>query len=193
MPGQGRLGDKASVDADAHGCPGCPHPGTGPAIQGSADVFVNSRPALRVDDVGVHMACCGPNMWKAQKGAPSVFINGKAGFRLNDASKHCGGVGKLIEGSSDVIVGDSTGGGSGGGGGSSSSGSSSSGSGPSSTSTAQSSTTAQSSAAQSSTASPSSPDGSDRSPQDAQATALTRAAEAGAPFVEECPCCGLPA
>lgn len=82
---------------------------------GSPTVNVNGRPALRVEDKGVHAACCGPNMWTAQKGAPSVFINGKAAFRLNDMSKHCGGVGQLVQGSSDVIVGDSGGGGGGGG------------------------------------------------------------------------------
>jgi len=113
----GRLGDKANVSADAHGCPGCPHPGVGPAILGSADVLVNSRPALRVDDTGIHTACCGPNTWTAQKGAATVFINNKAAFRMNDPSKHCGGMGSLVEGSSDVIVGDSGGGGGGGGGG----------------------------------------------------------------------------
>ncbi len=66
-------------------------------------MFVNSRPALRVDDIGIHAICCGPNMWQAQQGAPTVFINGKAAFRTNDPSKHCGGQGQLIEGSSDVI------------------------------------------------------------------------------------------
>lgn len=112
MPGQGRLGDKAQVQADAHGCPGCPHPGVGPAIAGSANVFVNNRPALRVDDVGIHAVCCGPNMWTAQQGSQTVFINGKAAYRMNDPSKHCGGQGKLIEGSDNVIVGDGSSGGS---------------------------------------------------------------------------------
>jgi outer membrane protein OmpA-like peptidoglycan-associated protein/uncharacterized Zn-binding protein involved in type VI secretion len=113
MPGQGRLGDKANISSDAHGCPGCPHPGTGPGIQGSPNVMVNGRPALRVDDVGMHAACCGPNMWTAQSGAAHVFINGKAAFRLDDPSRHCGGSGKLIEGSADVVVGDGGGGGAG--------------------------------------------------------------------------------
>lgn len=117
MARQGRLGDKANISADAHGCPGCPHPGTGPAIQGSANVFVNGRPALRVDDVGIHAVCCGSNMWQAQSGSSTVFINGKAAFRQNDPTRHCGGQGKLIEGSSDVLVGDSSGGGGSGGGG----------------------------------------------------------------------------
>jgi hypothetical protein len=51
-------------------------------------------------------------MWQAQQGSSTVFINGKAAYRKNDPSKHCGGDGKLIEGSDDVIVGDASGGGS---------------------------------------------------------------------------------
>lgn len=130
MAGAGRLGDKASIQSDAHGCPGCPHPGVGPAIIGSPTVSVNGRPALRVDDIGLHAACCGPNMWKAKAGASNVYINGKQAFRLNDATQHCGGTGKLIEGSADVIIGDAGGGGGGGGGsGGGSSGGSSGGSG----------------------------------------------------------------
>ena len=105
MAGQGRLGDKANISADAHGCPGCPHPGVGPAIAGSPNVFVNKRPALRQDDVGIHAVCCGGNMWKAQQGSGTVFINGKAAFRQNDPTQHCGGDGQLIEGSTDVLVG----------------------------------------------------------------------------------------
>lgn len=105
MPAQSRLGDKSQIQADAHGCPACPHPCIGPAIQGSPDVNVNSRPALRVDDIGVHAACCGPNMWTAQAGSGTVFINKKKAHRLNDADKHCGGMGKMVEGSADVITG----------------------------------------------------------------------------------------
>ena len=106
--GQGRLGDKASVVADSHGCPACPHPGVGPAIVGSTDVIVNSRPALRVGDKGMHAACCGTNSWTAKAGALSVFINGKAAFRKTDPTQHCGGIGRLIGGSSNVIVGNLT-------------------------------------------------------------------------------------
>jgi uncharacterized Zn-binding protein involved in type VI secretion len=105
MPKAGRLGDKAQVQSDAHGCPGCPHPGVGPAIAGSPDVNINGRPALRQDDVGIHAVCCGANMWSANAGSGTVFINGKAAHRQNDATKHCGGQGKLIEGSDDVVVG----------------------------------------------------------------------------------------
>jgi len=105
MPPQGRLGDKSFVPADAHGCVACPHPCTGPAIMGSPNVNVNSLPALRVGDPGIHAACCGPNTWKASAGSGTVFINNKAAHRLGDADQHCGGQGKLIEGSNNVIVG----------------------------------------------------------------------------------------
>jgi outer membrane protein OmpA-like peptidoglycan-associated protein/uncharacterized Zn-binding protein involved in type VI secretion len=117
VPGQGRLGDKASVPLDAHGCPACPHPAIGPAIQGSPDVNVNKRPALRVDDTGIHMACCGTNTWTATQGSLTVFINGKAAHRMGDQNRHCGGLGQLVEGSPNVIVGETGGGGGGSGGG----------------------------------------------------------------------------
>jgi uncharacterized Zn-binding protein involved in type VI secretion len=63
-------------------------------------------PALRKDDSGVHAACCGPNMWRATQGSATVFINGKPAHRLNDMTLHCEvGTGKLIQGSSNVIIG----------------------------------------------------------------------------------------
>lgn len=105
MSGAGRIGDKANVQADKHGCPACPHPGTGPAITGSPDVFINGRPALREGDPGVHAICCGTNTWTANAGSGSVNINGKKAHRKGDATKHCGGDGQLIEGSTDVLVG----------------------------------------------------------------------------------------
>lgn len=113
MPAQGRLGDKAKASSDAHGCPACPHPVTGPGISGSPNVFVNKRPALRQSDHGVHAACCTTNTWVAQAGSSTVFINGKAAHRVGDATSHCGGSGKLAEGSDNVTVGDSGGGGGG--------------------------------------------------------------------------------
>lgn len=106
MPGQGRLGDKANVPLDSHGCPACPHPAAGPAIQGSPDVNVNGRPALRVDDPGIHAACCGSNTWTATKGSTTVFVNGKAAHRMGDQNRHCGGMGQLVEGSPNVVVGE---------------------------------------------------------------------------------------
>jgi hypothetical protein len=93
-------------------------------------VNCNGRPALRVGDPGIHMACCGPNTWTAKLGSTTVFINGKCAYRMTDTSEHCGGLGQLIEGSPNVIVGGPMGtasGPSGGGGGSGSGGSGSGG------------------------------------------------------------------
>jgi uncharacterized Zn-binding protein involved in type VI secretion len=106
MPPQARLGDKSNVPADSHGCPACPHPAVGPAIQGSPDVKVNGRPAVRVGDKGMHAACCGTNMWTAAKGSGTVMINNKPAHRQGDQDTHCGGSGQMIEGSPNVITGD---------------------------------------------------------------------------------------
>lgn len=104
---QGRLGDKSMVPADAHGCPACPHPAIGPAITGALTVLVNDLPALRVTDTGMHAACCGPNTWVAVKGSPTVLIEYRQAHRLGDDDQHCGGMGTLIMGSPNVLVGDS--------------------------------------------------------------------------------------
>jgi uncharacterized Zn-binding protein involved in type VI secretion len=100
------LGDKAQIPADAHGCPACPHPCIGPAITGSPNVYVNSRPALRVQpDAGIHAACCDGNCWQTKAGSGTVFINSKKAVRQGDATKHCGGTGKMVEGSGNVFTG----------------------------------------------------------------------------------------
>ena len=105
MPPACRLGDNAFCPADAHGCPACAHSVIGPAITGSEDTLINSKKALRVTDQGVHSACCGPNQWMAVEGSPTVLINALMAHRLGDQTQHCGGMGKLVEGSSDVLIG----------------------------------------------------------------------------------------
>ena len=104
MPPMCRLGDKAK-GIDAHGCPACPHNVVGPAVVGSPDVLVNSLPALRLGDQGLHAACCGPNMWQPIAGSGTVMVNGIPAVRLGDATAGCGGTGSMIEGSPDVMVG----------------------------------------------------------------------------------------
>lgn len=37
---------------------------------------------LRVDDPGIHAACCGTNTWVATQGSLTVFINGKGVHRM---------------------------------------------------------------------------------------------------------------
>ncbi len=110
MPAAGRIGDLSQCSADAHGCPLCPHAAMGPAIIGSPTVLVNSLPALRQGDMGVHAACCGPNTWTAQEGSASVLVNGKPAHRVGDMDQHCGGVGKLMLGSPTVNIGGPSGG-----------------------------------------------------------------------------------
>jgi uncharacterized Zn-binding protein involved in type VI secretion len=106
MPAAARLGDKAQVQADAHGCPACPHPGIGPIVVGSTDVFTNGKPQGRQDDLGIHAACCGPNNYQIAKGSPTVYVNGKPAARMQDKTKHCGGSGQIIDGSPDVLFDD---------------------------------------------------------------------------------------
>ncbi len=109
MPGAGRLADKAQCPSDGHGCKSCNHACIGPAITGSTTVLVNGRPALIVTSEGIHSSCCGPNKWVANQGSATVMINNQPVHRMGDMTQHCGGVGKLIEGSTNVIVGGAPG------------------------------------------------------------------------------------
>ncbi len=102
----GRVGDRAQSQPHAHGCPACPHVGVGPAVTGSPNVFVNDRPALRVNDTGIAAACCGSNLWRAAEGTSLVLINGRQAHRKGDRTEHCGyAPGQLLEGSTDVLFG----------------------------------------------------------------------------------------
>lgn len=107
MPSAGRLGDLSFVPHDQHHCPACPHVCVGPAVQGSGNVRINGRPALRVGDHGIHAACCGTNLWSASVGSKTVFINGKNAHRVTDIDAHCGALayGFLITGSTNVHIG----------------------------------------------------------------------------------------
>src|SRR5687768_9352778 len=99
MAKAGRKQDRSRAPADKHGGPCCAHDVVGPAVTGSEDVLWNDRLALRVGDEGTHEKCCGPNRWKAVAGAPAVLVNDRAAHRLDDDTEHCGGPGKLVEGS----------------------------------------------------------------------------------------------
>lgn len=101
----GRIGDRARNPRDRHACSACAHDVVGPAVAGSPDVIINDRAALRVGDPGVHSRCCDANTWKALGHAPTVIFNNRFVHRLDDETEHCGGIGRLIEGSDDVIIG----------------------------------------------------------------------------------------
>jgi uncharacterized Zn-binding protein involved in type VI secretion len=105
----GRVGDQAYAPRDAHSCSLCSHAVFGPAAEGSPNVLINGRRALRIGDLGKHSTCCGPNRWRASKGASHVKINDRLAHRQHDATHHCGGMGELVHGSADVLIGDHTG------------------------------------------------------------------------------------
>ena len=86
----GRLGDQSRCAS-----------GSGPAISASANVLINNRGALRLDDAGTHDGC---SSWQARTGAPRVLINGRLAHRLLDVSSHSGQAAKLVTGSATVLV-----------------------------------------------------------------------------------------
>lgn len=96
MPKAARLGDIGS----AHGCfiPS-------PAIQGSPDVSINGKKAVRKGDAYLPHFCgnCPPHPRFLSKGSKTVSINGKAAGRVGD-SIGCGG--KAQTGSGNVFIGD---------------------------------------------------------------------------------------
>lgn len=97
-----RLTDIAFIAGDGHCCPACVHACSGPVIGASGNVNVNSLPAARKDDPGIHAACCGPNTYVIAQGSSNVFINGKPAARFGDKTTHCGGSGKLVTASPNV-------------------------------------------------------------------------------------------
>jgi uncharacterized Zn-binding protein involved in type VI secretion len=106
MPGVCTLGDLAKVENHPHGGPCCPHVCVGPAISASANVNVNGKPALRQGDLGIHSACCGPNMWKVIQASGAVFINGSPMVRQGDKTLHCNITkGQMITASANVVDG----------------------------------------------------------------------------------------
>ena len=94
--GYAHVNSTARCDADAHGCPACPHPVVGEIITGSPLVFVNGLPAARVGDSGIHRACCGPNTFTVASGNPEVVIDGRPAARIGDTTRHCGGTGSIV-------------------------------------------------------------------------------------------------
>ncbi len=107
MPPAARQGDISLNPADAHGCISCAHTVSGPAITGSGNVIVAGAPQLRATaaDQGVHAACCGPNVWATLQGSGTVYVNDIPAVRLGDMTTHCGGIGSLITGATNVIIG----------------------------------------------------------------------------------------
>ncbi|MCB5205522.1 PAAR domain-containing protein [Neorhizobium sp. T786] len=96
MPASTRKDDIGS----GHGC----HFPPTVAVEGSPDVIINGKPAVRVGDAyAAHgcPSCPAPAHGRAlSQGSPTVFINGRAAGRIGD-SIDCGGA--AASGSGDVF------------------------------------------------------------------------------------------
>lgn len=94
-----RLGDIGS----GHDC----HFPPSVAIEGSSNIFINDRPAVRKGDAYEPHGCEGclkpPHPRRLAKGAPSVRFNDRPAGRLNEPID-CGG--EAIEGSPNVFIGE---------------------------------------------------------------------------------------
>ena len=111
MPGIARKTDTVKCEACNHKkqCCAAGHVVTGPITSTSPNVFANGLAVARIDDAGMSFPCCGQNKFVITAGSNNVFVNGKKCARKDDSTKHCngpgdGGNGKIIKGSTDVIV-----------------------------------------------------------------------------------------
>jgi len=93
-----RFGDIGS----GHGC----HFPPSNAVEGSENVIINGRPAVRLGDAfAVHVCPVdgGPHPRVLASGSHSVLFNGRPAGRLGD-SIDCGGV--VLTGSGNVLIGE---------------------------------------------------------------------------------------
>lgn len=94
MPAATREGDWST----GHDC----HPPV-QAAKGSPNVFINGKPAMRVDDAWEPHSCGGsPHTPLSSEGSSTVFINGKPAVRIGDMCD-CGQA--SAEGSDNVFIG----------------------------------------------------------------------------------------
>jgi uncharacterized Zn-binding protein involved in type VI secretion len=108
MPAQCRVEiDFAQNPEDGHGNVCCDHNVIGPGIEGSPDILVNKKKALRQGDPGIHTEekCGHKDEFIVKGGSSTVYFNDRPAARLGDATMHCGGPGTLIMGSENVFVG----------------------------------------------------------------------------------------
>ena len=75
-------------------------------MQGSADVFINGRGAMRRGDKG-KTRCPHNAEFELKGGSSTVFINGRNAIRIGDAAccAKCEQAGMVESGSRDVLIG----------------------------------------------------------------------------------------
>src|SRR5687767_8287890 len=105
MGNASRLGDYSFAGVPKPGRSSRTHTASGPATTGSPNVIINNRAAVRVDDRGMYHGVGGSGAWRAAHGAPRVLINGRRAHRTHDENKHRGGVGEMLQGSPNVVIG----------------------------------------------------------------------------------------
>ncbi len=89
MPPAARFGDQHT----------CPHSAGGKIVAGAATVFINGKPAARLND-----ACqCADGSSHVGSASPTVSIEGSPAARLTDTTCHHG---VINQGSGDVFIGD---------------------------------------------------------------------------------------
>jgi len=103
MPRVARKGDYHE-GVCGHGAICCPHSVAGPIVEGSSNVFTNSKLTARLHDEVTHdCPHCGTGY--IAEGSSTVFVNNKPIARIGDRVVYPGGSGVIIEGSSDVFSG----------------------------------------------------------------------------------------
>jgi uncharacterized Zn-binding protein involved in type VI secretion len=79
---------------DAISCPPCIHgwgvlPVYGQFTVGSPNVLVNSRPAIRLNDLALTVCCPGTNTAVPTVGAVKTLTNSRPTIRMGDVTTHC--------------------------------------------------------------------------------------------------------
>jgi len=104
MHGAARKGDQHRGTC-GHGSLCCPHSVIGEISEGSPDVFINGRPAARLNDSVTHdCPHCGTGYVSSASG--SVKANGRGIARIGDTVTYPGGSGTITAASGNVNVGD---------------------------------------------------------------------------------------
>lgn len=106
MRGIARLNDLIVEGLHCHGHTHGPIPSPGRIISGATRVFVEGRPAARVDDKGYSPVCCGGiGQIVILPAASRVYIEGKPAAGVDSQTLHCGmAPGRIKTGSSRVWV-----------------------------------------------------------------------------------------
>jgi uncharacterized Zn-binding protein involved in type VI secretion len=105
MPASTRVGDSTTGICDL-GLPDCPHARNGTNGVGSPNVFINGKPAHRLNDTGP-TNCPHGGTFGSVEGSSNVIVNGQPLTRIGDTTQCvvCGQSGAHVSGSPNVFAG----------------------------------------------------------------------------------------